>query len=324
MGKRCWMSLSTTAALCASIVISAGVAGCTPHPKSMFEQQAEADASSITLEPIPDDIITASSAIETDAPAPPDMTPHQRSTPFIQTTDQQAIARQPNCDHAHDACQYLELNVLSFSPKQPWLDDIMWQTIARTLAPETPLASQSQSSKNTVSVLFNQIAYSETPVSTLPMYQRIHTTLVLNPNEGGSEHAATGYLVVDSSHMQDASRKQQHYVMLDIQKQLQLSIHDILLPNVGSDDLLAVFQTAKKQWLSAQGVERQYLETWPLELSNQWYLDDQGLHMVYGTGELLAAKTAAADLVVPYTALQGIIKPQYQVADHHLKTRAPK
>lgn len=314
MGKRCRMSLSTTAALCASIVISAGVAGCTPHPKSMFEQQAEADASSITLEPIPDDIITASSAIETDAPAPPNMTTHQRSTPFIQTTAQQAIARQLNCDHTHAACQYLELNVLSFSPKQPWLDDIMWQTIARTLAPETPLASQSQSSKNTVSVLFNQIAYSETPVSTLPMYQRIHTTLVLNPNDGDSHRAATGYLVVDSSHMQqDSSRKQQHYVMLDIQKQLQLSIHDILLPNVRSDDLLAVFQTAKKQWLSAHGVERQYLETWPFELSNQWYLDDQGLHMVYGVGELLAAKTAAADLVVPYAALQGIIKPQYQV-----------
>lgn len=313
MDKRCWMSLGRAAALCASIVISAGVAGCTPHPKSMFEQQAEADASSITLEPLPDDIITASSAIEKDTPVPSDTPPHQRSTPFIQTTDQQAIARQPNCDHTHDACQYLELNVLSFSPKQPWLDDIMWQTIARTLAPETPLASQTQSSKNTVSVLFNQIAYSETPVSTLPMYQRIHTTLVLNPNEGGSDHAATGYLVVDSSHTQDARRKQQHYVMLDIQKQLQLSIHDILLPNVGGDDLLAVFQTAKKQWLSAQGVERQYVETWPLELSNQWYLDDQGLHMVYGTGELLAAKTAAADLVVPYRALQGIIKPQYQV-----------
>lgn len=283
------------------------LSGCTPQPESMFEQQAEASANpTITTQ-------TSAAPSATTVPTSTDNASHS-TTATVRATPQQAIARQPNCDPSAKPCQYLELNVLSFSPKQPWLDDIMWQTIARTLAPETPLASQSQSAKNTVSMLFNQIAYSERPVTSLPMYQRIDTQLHLNPAVNDNARVSTAYLTIHSSQQQDASTQSHRYVMLDMQKKLQLTLDDILLPHVSDSDVLKVFQPAKKAWLRAQGVEKQYLNEWPLALSDQWYLDEQGLHMVYQTGELLSAKTEAADLVVSYDGLQGVIKPQYQVA----------
>lgn len=244
----------------------------------------------------------------------------------IKVNKQQAIARQPNCDALQTSCQYFELNILEFSPEQPWLTTIMWQTIARALAPETPLASQDQTAKKTVAMLFSQIEYSEKVVTSLPMYQRIDTELVINPITDSSvtgqdasslgpsdNNIATGYLVIRSKQHRSDSQQQLIYVMLDMQKELQLTIEDILLAEVSTDELLVAFQTVKKEWLTLQGIEKKYHEDWPLHLSRQWYLNEQGLHMFYQSGELLNAKTDAVDMVVPYHRLQGLIKPRYIV-----------
>ncbi|WP_201527398.1 hypothetical protein [Psychrobacter frigidicola] len=318
------------------LFISSGLAGCDHQPKSLFEQKAEAESAN--------EIETRAHTSEQMvivAPVTPATTDNAAVTP-IHIIKKQTIAQQRNCDPTQNECQYFELNVLEFNPEQPWLNGIMWQTIARVLAPETSLASQDDTAKKTVLMLFDQVEYSEQVVDTLPIYQHINTELVLNPtinslqadertrarkNERG--YADTGYLEVQSSQQRGVKRQPRlSYVMLDMQKKLQLTMKDVLLPQVTTDELSLLFQTAKKDYLSShsdelqssgsqdvklQDTEPRSVKGGALSLSQQWYLDDKGLHMVYQAGELLDMKTESVDLMVPYELLQGLIKPRYIV-----------
>jgi len=298
-------------------ISSSSLLSCDQQPQSMFEQQANTKSATDSADHSNDDNNNTATAVVTSVtPAVTSNSTNSIAAPMINIKKQQAIARQPNCNALQTSCQYFELNVLEFSPAQPWLTSIMWQTIARALAPVTPLASQDEMAKRTVSMLFSQIEYGTEVVESLPMYQRIDTELVLNPavSDPSISSSDTAYLTVRSSqHRSDSRQQQVTYVMLDIQKKLQLTIEDILLPKVSTDELLLTFQTAKKEWLTLQDVEQKYHEDWPLHLSRQWYLDQQGLHLVYQSGELLTAKTGAVDLMVPYALLQGLIKPRYIV-----------
>ncbi|ALF60154.1 hypothetical protein [Psychrobacter urativorans] len=319
---------SITPSLLLGLILSiSGISiGCEIQPNSLFEQQAEAEsANKIKI------LSNTKTQVAVIAPVMPN-TANNNAVPHLNVIKNQVIAQQPNCDAAQRDCQYLELNILHFNPEQPWLTSIMWQTIARVLAPTTPLASEDETAKKTVSMLFNQIAYAEQAVPTLPMYQRIDTELVFNPtisklqknndtstSKNAVGAADSGYLVIRSNqHRSDSRQQQVSYVMLDIQKKLKLTINDILLPQVSTDELLLTVQTAKREWLTLQDNERQSAEqkdihSTSLALSQQWYLDNKGLHMVYQAGELSNRQIETTDLIVPYTALQGLIKPQYLV-----------
>lgn len=297
-------------------VSSSLLLGCAPQPESMFEQQAEAEAANeigtdIKVEtPEPSEVSPLSEPV-----AAADGSVASQQAPSIEISKQQIIARQPKCDSQQATCQYLELNILGFNPSQPWLSGIMWQTIARVLSPDTPFASQQQVAKNSVASVLKQIEFSSEGVSSQPIYQRVNTDLTINEHENSNE-LITGYLLVESTQQRGATHQQWqlNYIMLDMQKKLQLSLEDILLPDADIDKLLNTFQAPKKIWLSKQGVEQQYLEAWPLPLAKQWYIDQQGLHLVYQSGELLNNKPYAVDLVVPFSQLQGIIKPEYKIA----------
>ena len=303
--------------------------GCAPQPESMFEQQAEEEAASE---------IGAHSTIQNYELSKPstssaanalDKTGHKQALP-INISKQQTIARQPNCNGQQTSCQYLEINTLAFTPPQPWLANIMWQTVARTLSPDTPFISQQQVARDSVSALLKQIEFRSEGVSSQPKYQRIDTDLILNQGLSADSVAAsngsnmdshmnnevmTGYLLVESTQQRSEDHQQGHrdYVMLDMQKKLQLTVEDVLLADADTQKLLSTFNTIKKQWLAEQGVEQQYLEEWPLPLSEQWYIDQQGLHLVYQSGELLNTQLQPVDFVVPFTQLQGIVKPSYMV-----------
>lgn len=309
---------SALLALSMLIAATGGLLSCEQPPKSIFEQQAEIKSAN-ELKTDPDDKIVVAPVASSNA------TDNLERQPVITitTNKQQAIARQPNCDPNQQVCQYFELNVLEFIPKQPWLNSIMWKTIAQVLVPEAPLASQDQTAKNKILMLLKQVEYAENETNTLPIYERIDTELVLHPtpiNRDTNHHStiATGYLLIRSTEKRDNSTQYRHYVMLDIEKKIQLTIEDILLPEVSEDQLLTSFQKVKKEWLVSQGIiadsyAENHLNDRLLPLSKQWYLDEQGLHMVYQSQELISAHTTAVDLVVPYSLLKGLIRPYYVV-----------
>lgn len=283
------------------------LASCSPAPQSVAEQQVDTITSPKQdhAEPL---IIKAKSAENFDDDN--DYIP----APNVTAKPEQAIARQPNCDPEAAVCQYFELNTLSFEPEQRWLTHIMWQSIARILDPKTPLVSEDESAKKLVSKLFNQIAYGETAQVTQPMYQRVDTDFV-NISSGSPDKAALSYLKISlNKHREDNPPQALSYIMLEMQKQLQLKLTDILLPTANLDDVMRAVKPIKIKWLSEQGIEAKLLEDWSIEPPEQWYLNNDGLHLVYQPKEILETIETPADLIVPFNELQGIIKPRYVVA----------
>lgn len=299
-----YKKLSTIAlASFVAIVTSA----CSPAPQSVAEQQVDTIKSTNkdNAEPL---IIKAESAKSSDKND--DYIP----APNVTAKPQQAIARQPNCDPETTVCQYFELTTLSFEPEQRWLTHILWQSIARILDPKTPLVSEDESAKKMVTKLFNQIAYGEAPQATQPMYQRVDTAFV-KISSGSPDKAALSYLKISlNKHREDNPPQALSYIMLEMQKQLQLNLTDILLPTADLDDVMRAAEPAKIKWLSDQGIEAKFLEDWSIEPPEQWYLNNDGLHLVYQPKEILETIEAPADLIVPFNELQGMIKPRYVVA----------
>lgn len=230
----------------------------------------------------------------------------------FQLIEQQAISRQPHCDTQVEPCQYFELNVLGFSPTQPWLTTLMWQSVALVLSPEAPLASDNQQAKNTILKLIHQIEYGDQSAKVLPLYQRVDTSFVFNPTQDSQRH--TGYLAVMARQIRTAEGQEKQtvrYVMVDLDKKLQLSLTDVLKTGTSTDELLTALKPSKLQWLEDQGVNKSQQSHWPLALSDQWYLDEEGLHMVYQGGEIIEEYQQVADLLIPYDQLETLIKPDY-------------
>ncbi len=313
-------SKSKAALLALSVLIIAmsGLLSCEQPPKSMFEQQAESKSAEELSIDEDDKVLVA--PVDTAASANNNVNSNANSS-VIKINKQQAIARQPNCDASKKSCQYFELNVLEFIPEQPWLTSIMWKTIAQVLVPEAPLASQDQIAKNKILMLLKQVEYADNQTNTLPMYGRIDTELVLHPiytksdtdDQSAPATVATGYLLVSSTEERGSSTQHLNYVMLDVEKKLQLTIEDILVTKDSKDQLLISLQKARKDWLVSKGMVETDGDKRLLQLSSQWYLDEQGLHMVYRSGELIKAQTHTVDLIVPYRLLTGLIKPSYVV-----------
>lgn len=312
-------SKSKAALLALSVLIIAmsGLLSCEQPPKSMFEQQAESKSAEELSIDEDDKVLVA--PVDTAASANNNVNSNANSS-VIKINKQQAIARQPNCDASKKSCQYFELNVLEFIPEQPWLTSIMWKTIAQVLVPEAPLASQDQIAKNKILMLLKQVEYADNQTNTLPMYGRIDTELVLHPiytksdtDDQSAPAVATGYLLVSSTEERGSSTQHLNYVMLDVEKKLQLTIEDILVTKDSKDQLLISLQKARKDWLVSKGMVETDGDKRLLQLSSQWYLDEQGLHMVYRSGELIKAQTHTVDLIVPYRLLTGLIKPSYVV-----------
>ncbi len=313
-------SKSKAALLALSVLIIAmgGLLSCEQPPKSMFEQQAESKSAKELPIDKKDKVLVA--PVDTSASANNNVNSNANSS-VIKINKQQAIARQPNCDASKKSCQYFELNVLEFIPEQPWLTSIMWKTIAQVLVPEAPLASQDQIAKNKILMLLKQVEYADNQTNTLPMYGRIDTELVLHPiytksdtdDQSAPATVATGYLLVRSTEERGSSTQHLNYVMLDVEKKLQLTIEDILVTKDSKDQLLISLQKARNNWLVSKGMVETDVDKRPLQLSSQWYLDEQGLHMIYRSGELIKAQTHTVDLIVPYRLLTGLIKPSYVV-----------
>ncbi len=294
-------------ALTTFFAASLSMVACSPAPQSVAEPQADSIKSTEenNAKPL---IIKAQSA-----PNPTENDDYIPA-PNVTANPEQAIARQPNCDPDTTVCQYFELNTLSFDPEPRWLTHIMWQSIARILDSKTPLVSEDESAKKMVTKLFNQIAYGEQPQTTQPMYQRVDTEFV-TITQGSPNVAALSYLKISlNKHHQNQPPQALSYVMLEMQKQLQLNLTDILLPTAALTEVMNAAEPAKIKWLSEQGIEAKLLEGWSIAPPEQWYLDGDGLHLVYQPTALVETIAAPADLVIPFQALQGIIKPRYAAA----------
>lgn len=297
------------------------LAGCGQQPKSMFEQQAEAKAANEQA---------ATSAAQSDASLTNDQSlqpvAELEPIPIIDSdtsdcgfvasrfdvTVHQVIAQQPNCKLPKDQCQSFELNTLAFNPEQPWLSNIMWQAIAQVLSPQTPLSGQEQTVKNTILMQFNQVEYDDQKAEHLPLYQRIDTEFARTDTLTGHHIGRMKVLSTQRQDTQNAQKQYIRYVMVDLDNQLQLNLQDVLRADVSEQTLAARFEVVAKQWLKEQGMDTNHDVQLPFFLSKQWYLDKQGLHMVYQPGELVGENSNAIDLLLPYAQMDDLLGDDFQ------------
>lgn len=93
---------------------------------------------------------------------------------------------------------------------------------------------------------------------------------------------------------------------------------------LGIDDLLehgqhpayiAALAQAHRQWLQhnsdAQRDPDTYNRIWPFQPSDNFALTDQGVVVKYGSYQIAPYSSGQPELLIPYAALRGILRPQY-------------
>ena len=109
----------------------------------------------------------------------------------------------------------------------------------------------------------------------------------------------------------------QQYFNFDLNQQKQISLQDILLPQQEAV-LKAKAYDAFKTWVLetelADNVS-EYEQAWPFSMTNNFYLAKPGLILQYAEYEIGHYVVGLPRLVIPYTELKGVLKPEYVTED---------
>ena len=123
-----------------------------------------------------------------------------------------------------------------------------------------------------------------------------------------NQHAHLATFIFKTTHQRErAAQRQSHteYVNLDLKQKKRLALYQIMLGNTEGKLKQSLYQE-NKDWL-----DRAQVTSKQLELSDNYYFNSQGLVLIYPAGELSKSTSAMVELKVPYTALNGIIRPEY-------------
>ncbi|WP_436899351.1 RsiV family protein [Acinetobacter gyllenbergii] len=105
----------------------------------------------------------------------------------------------------------------------------------------------------------------------------------------------------------------QRYYNFDLTTQKQVQLHDLLLPKQkASLDKLA--HEAFKTWIVDSKLAtdpKEYEQAWPFQVTDNFLLGEQGLILQYGEYEVGPYVVGLPRLVIPFSELQGVLKPEY-------------
>lgn len=81
------------------------------------------------------------------------------------------------------------------------------------------------------------------------------------------------------------------------------------------DQYVAALNDAHQRWLAtnpdAQNDPQTYNRIWPFQASDNYGFTDQGLVVKYDSYQIAPYSAGQPELVIPYTALQGILRPEF-------------
>ena len=105
----------------------------------------------------------------------------------------------------------------------------------------------------------------------------------------------------------------QRYYNFDLTNQKQVQLNDLLLPKQKATlDKLA--HDAFKVWIvdtKLANNPEEYEQAWPFQVTDNFLLGEQGLILQYGEYEIGPYIVGLPRLVIPFTELQGVLKPEY-------------
>jgi hypothetical protein len=100
----------------------------------------------------------------------------------------------------------------------------------------------------------------------------------------------------------------------DNQRQRVLGMADVLEPGK-HDRYIAALQTAHSQWLANDPDARKdpdtYNRIWPFQVSENFAFTDAGLVVKYDSYQIAPYSAGQPELLIPYSALQGVLRPEY-------------
>jgi len=105
----------------------------------------------------------------------------------------------------------------------------------------------------------------------------------------------------------------QRYYNFDLKNQKQVQLNDLLLPKQKAKlDKLA--HDAFKTWVidsKLANTADEYEQAWPFQVTDNYFLGEQGLILQYGEYEIGPYVVGLPRLVIPFAQLQGVLKPEY-------------
>lgn len=105
----------------------------------------------------------------------------------------------------------------------------------------------------------------------------------------------------------------QRYFNFDLKNQKQVLLNDLLLPKQKAKlDKLA--HEAFKTWVidsKLANTADEYEQAWPFQVTDNYFLGEQGLILQYGEYEIGPYVVGLPRLVIPFDQLQGVLKPEY-------------
>ena len=165
----------------------------------------------------------------------------------------------------------------------PWIDQYFIERIKRT----EPVAFSPMVSAQAQSRLIDQ--------------RRIRVSYV-------GQQGPIATFVLESSHLAKASGQRiqhQEYINLDLEHKKRLALHEIMLTTREAELMNVVDQQYPNKLKKGKVKQSQ------LRLSDNYYLDRQGLVLVYPQNELSLGAQGVLELKVPYSQLNGILQPRY-------------
>ncbi|MBJ8441853.1 RsiV family protein [Acinetobacter junii] len=105
----------------------------------------------------------------------------------------------------------------------------------------------------------------------------------------------------------------QRYYNFDLKNQKQVQLNDLLLPKQKAKlDKLA--HEAFKTWVidsKLANTADEYEQAWPFQVTDNYFLGEQGLILQYGEYEIGPYVVGLPRLVIPFDQLQDVLKPEY-------------
>ncbi|MCU4392108.1 RsiV family protein [Acinetobacter courvalinii] len=105
----------------------------------------------------------------------------------------------------------------------------------------------------------------------------------------------------------------QRYYNFDLANQKQVQLQDLLLPKQKATlDKLA--HEAFKTWIVDSKLAtdpKEYEQAWPFQVTDNFLLGEQGLILQYGEYDIGPYAVGLPRLVIPFSELQGVLKPEY-------------
>ncbi|RTZ47973.1 DUF3298 domain-containing protein [Candidimonas sp. SYP-B2681] len=93
-----------------------------------------------------------------------------------------------------------------------------------------------------------------------------------------------------------------------------LGLANVLQPGK-NDAYVAALRSVHSQWLAAnpdaQRDPQAYARVWPFQVSNNFGFSDQGLIVKYDSYQLAPYSSGQPELLIPYSALQDVLRPEY-------------